>query len=111
MNIIQIKKSDLAATLQEALKHAGSTDWSVYVNTQGVLDVRHTTYDNSGNWHKIINLYNADIENDGKYPGDDGYNYQSSAEWIVNEAGGWLPEHVMILGDNHTETYTKIESI
>lgn len=110
MNTIQIKKSDLAATLQKALKYAGSTDWDVYVNAQGLLDVRHNTHDNR-DWYEIIDLYSADLENDGKYPNDDGYNYRSSAEWIVFNYGGWLPEYVVILDGKYTETCIKIELI
>ena len=90
MYTIQIKKTDLVTTLQEELKHAGSTNWDVYVNAHGLLDVRHNTCDNR-DWYEIIDLYSADLENNGKHPGDDGYDYRSSAEWIVYDCGGWLP--------------------
>lgn len=94
MPSIQIKKSDLIDCLQQALGYACSTDWDVYVRTDGALDIRHSTYDNDGEWHEIIDLYNADLENGGKYPGDDGYDYRGSAEWIVSDCGGWLPDSI-----------------
>lgn len=99
MATIQIKKSDLIETLQEALGYAGSTDWDVYIRADGMLNTRHNTYDNR-EWHEVIDLYNAGLENNGLYPGDDGYNYKSSAEWIVNELGGWLPDSVAFWGDD-----------
>lgn len=109
MPTIQIKKSALIDCLQEALGHATSTDWDVYVRVDGVLDIRHNTYDNR-DWYEIIDLYSADLENDGKYPGDDEYDYRGSAEWIVSDCGGWLPESVSFWGDDG-EIDHKIELI
>jgi len=99
MPTIQIKKSDLIDCLQEALGHAGSTEWDVYVRADGALDIRHNTYDNREGY-EIIDLYNADLEKDGKYPGDDDYDYRGSAEWIVHYCGGWLPDSVVIWGED-----------
>lgn len=86
MNTITINRNDLVAELANALQHAGGTDWDLYVDAGGNVDTRHITHPNH-EWFEIIDLYNCSLENDGLYPGDQGYDYQAAAEWIVDEYG------------------------
>lgn len=84
MEILKIKKDDLIKELTAGLKRAGSTEWKIYVNLNGDVDLRHNTYNNN-EWHELMDMYCfSDYENDGKYPGDDDYDYEESAIWIVD---------------------------
>lgn len=99
MKTINIKKSELISILADNLnEYAGRDDWGVYVDMQGKLDFRHNTYRNE-NWFEFVSMYNLDGVFDDSYrcPGDDSYNAQGAAEWIVEEfdlpknigVGGW----------------------
>ncbi|MCV6612870.1 MAG: hypothetical protein OIF55_19105 [Amphritea sp.] len=82
----QINKPDLINTLANAAQHFGSSDWSVYANTEGQTDTRHTSEDNT-DWTEIVNLYGLQDMTDanGNYSDDDGFGATGAAEWIVEE--------------------------
>jgi len=103
---IKINKTELIKAVEELLHKEGSSDWGIYINkdvddeNNTVVDVRHNTHINN-DWVEIINGYDFTLENDGKYPDDDGYDYNGSAVWMVEENGGVLPENVdMYINDD-----------
>lgn len=95
---IEIKKEDLVRVLASGLKHAGSTDWDIYVNEDGSVDLRHNTHPTEG--HEIIDLYNC------AYDGTDFDNPEECrdlAEWMVE--GDMDIEDIEIYTDDADEPF------
>ena len=90
--IIKINRSELISAVEELLSKKGDSGYGIYINVNvddennTIVDVRHNT-DINADWEEIINGYDFTLENAGKYPGDDGYNYNESATWLVEEIG------------------------
>ena len=110
MENIKINKQELINVLTQGLENAGSTDWDIYVNAKGVLGLRHSTYDNNG-WYEIIDMYRlGSYEDDGKCPGDEGYDYKGCAEWIV-ESGQALPYNIEIYDNEGNVSEVSLELV
>lgn len=76
---IEINKENLVRVLASSLKHAGSTDWDIYVNEDGDVDLRHNTHPTDG-WYEIIDLYNCAYD-DTDFDNPD--QCQELSEWMV----------------------------
>lgn len=91
MKTIKIEENGLIKKVADFLKsHAEDSNWSLMVRDDGYIDDRHDTYDNSDYVVVLLNGYDlspTDVLN--RYPGDDGYDYNGVAEWIVKETD-WI---------------------
>ena len=105
MTTIQIKKTELINTLLSAAEHFGSTDWDVFVDVDGDVDTLHNT-EVSAEWNELIDLHSLGYtdENDN-CPGDDEYDAQGIAEWIVNETDA-IPSNIEWYNDKTGEFET-----
>lgn len=106
MKTIEIKKEELITELATALRHAGSTDWDIYVNDDGQVSTRHNTYDNAG-WYEIIDLYYSYQED---FDVEDAQQCREIAEWITDEDFE-LPEYEdMVEAGEDEDGFTEYET-
>lgn len=52
---IVVQSDTLIFALTEALTYAGSSEWHLYIDEAGIIDVRHIDHDNS-EWTKLVDL-------------------------------------------------------
>lgn len=57
MKSIKINAIQLANLVKNNHDLFGSTDWDIYVNDEGTLDIRHNTHSTEG-WYMFSDLYN-----------------------------------------------------
>jgi len=104
MKTIEIHVNELAKTIVENIHYAGSTEWDVYVNDDGIIDVRHNTHPN-GDWYEVYDFYSSwskDELADTK---------QESIDWLVSEVlDTWNIEN-LINRDRSTDDSVKVEFI
>lgn len=74
---IKINAIELANILYENCDKIGSTDWDIYTDKYGTLDIRLNTYD-LDSWYEIADLYSW-------WNGDDEFN-----DFDAEEYGNWL---------------------
>lgn len=86
MQTVKIKKSELINEIQKSVKKFGSTDWAIYFDTHGNIDLRHNTESLEG-WIELIDLYSIDdySDSEGNYHIDEEFDIEGVSEWIVNE--------------------------
>lgn len=85
MNNIEISSESLREHCAKLLTHAGNSDWALYCDAEGNLDVRHNTESN-GDWGEILSAYGlSDLEQcDGL------------ADWLADNSSGWMRQSVDI---------------
>jgi hypothetical protein len=81
MKTIKIGKNELMNKLAEGLKYAGATDWDIYIDVDGNIDIRNNAHPNQ-NWYEIIDLYNCEYEGTDFDNPDE---CRELAEWLVDE--------------------------
>ena len=75
---ITIDAKNVAKCLIENIDKAGNNNWSICVNSEGYVDCRHDTEDNS-DYFDLYNFYNS------YGPDDITSDVESMAEWISTD--------------------------
>lgn len=82
---IKINATEIANIVYENRNKIGSTDWGLYVDESGTLDLRHDTHDLWG-WYEISDMYSWWI-------GEDEFE-----DWDSEEYGNWIKSDGLDLG-------------
>ena len=92
---IEISKSDLVEAYSELLPHAGDNNYAIFVSIDGSVWTTHKAIARENpDWYEVVSAYGCELEHEDLMPGDDGYDYDAAAEWVVHELGGWLPDTI-----------------
>lgn len=79
MKTIKIDPIKFAEVVLDNAEKAGSTEWDIYTDDEGNLDIRHNTYNNS-DWHEIYDLYY-------------GYSSDQLQCGSIDELAAWMVSH------------------
>ena len=77
MKTIEINVRELAKTIINNIHLAGSTEWDVYVNEDGIIDVRHNTHPN-GDWYEVYDFYSSWSKSDLSE------SKQENIDWLIS---------------------------
>ena len=100
MITIKIDATQLAILAVQNCQYAGSTDWSIYTNVDGRLDVRHNTYDNN-EWVVVYDFYYG-------YNEDDLQGEKSEViEWMESDGIDWQKIKTLIIESTEFAEYDK----